>query len=153
MTDTIRTSAVPVVRHPVHALLAPVPIVCFTGALLTDIAYWKSPDMQWANFSAWLLAVGMVFAVLAALAGIVDAIADRHLRRERGVSFHAIGSIVVLVLALINNFVHSRDAWTSVVPTGLTLSVLTVVAMLVTALLGRPSIYRTTTTTTDREIR
>ena len=50
-----------------------------------------------------------------------------------------------MVLALINNFVHSRDAWTSVVPAGLTLSILTVVAMIVTALIGRPIAYRTST--------
>ena len=43
----------------------------------------------------------------------------------------------MLVLALINNFVHSRDAWTSVVPTGLILSALTVLAMIVTAVLDR----------------
>ena len=144
MTDTSRTTAVPIVRHPIHALLGPVPIVCFSGALLTDIAYWKSPDMQWANFSAWLLCVGMVFAVLAAIAGIVDFAGDRHLRRQRPAWPHAIGSAIVLVLALINNFVHSRDAWTSVVPTGLVLSVLTVLAMIVSAVLGRAIAYRTT---------
>jgi uncharacterized membrane protein len=150
VTDTIRTSAVPVVRHPVHALLAPVPVVCFTGALLTDIAYYKSPDMQWANFSAWLLCVGMIFAVLAAIAGVVEHLGTPGARRPRANPGHVVGTVVVLVLALINNFVHSRDAWTSVVPTGLTLSVLTVLAMLVTALLGRAIVTRPPT---DREIR
>jgi len=42
----------------------------------------------------------------------------------------------VLVLAFFNNLVHSRDAWTSVVPTGLILSALTVAVMIVTAALG-----------------
>jgi len=37
------------------------------------------------------------------------------------------------VLALFNNFVHSRDAWTSVMPMGLALSAMTVLAMLITA--------------------
>jgi uncharacterized membrane protein len=146
VTDTTRATAVHVVRHPVHALLAPVPIVCFTGALLTDIAYWRSPDMQWANFSAWLLCVGMVFAVLAAIAGIVDHLTTARAHRPRANAGHVIGAIVVLVLALINNFVHSRDAWTSVVPAGLTLSVLTVLAMLVTGFLSGRLVYRTTTT-------
>jgi uncharacterized membrane protein len=40
------------------------------------------------------------------------------------------------VIALFNNFVHSRDAWTSVVPVGLELSALTVFVMLVTAWLA-----------------
>src|SRR5947209_3743693 len=38
-----------------------------------------------------------------------------------------------VAVAFINNLVHSRDAWTSVVPMGLTLSVLTIVLILVTA--------------------
>ena len=54
-----RDRAVPIVHHPIHALLVPVPVVCFTGALITDIVYSRSTDMQWANFSAWLLFVGI----------------------------------------------------------------------------------------------
>lgn len=145
MSDTTRAVAVPVIRHPIHAFLGPVPIVCFTGALATDLAYAQSPDMQWANFSAWLLFVGMVFAVLAAIAGILDFSRKRGIRQQRPARLHSVGNMVVMVLALINNFVHSRDAWTSVVPAGLTLSILTVVAMIVTALIGRPIAYRTTT--------
>ena len=40
-----------------------------------------------------------------------------------------IGNVVALVLAIVNMFVHSRDAWTSVVPTGLILSAATVVIL------------------------
>ena len=55
---------------------------------------------------------------------------------------HIGGSVVVLVLALFNSFVHARDGWTSVVPTGLTLSVITVVVMIVTAFAGHSLSYR-----------
>jgi uncharacterized membrane protein len=47
-----------------------------------------------------------------------------------------IGSLLVLTLGLFNNLVHSRDAWTSVVPAGLALSAATVTVMLVTVWLG-----------------
>lgn len=143
MTDIHRPAAVPIVRHPIHALLAPVPVVCFTGALLSDIAYSQSPDMQWANFSAWLLFFGIGFGVLAAIAGMIDFGGHRRIRQQRPAWPHAVGNVVVLVLALLNNFVHSRDAWTSVVPTGLILSALTVLVMIVTAILGRAIVYRT----------
>lgn len=119
----------------VVALLAPVPMVCFSGALLTDIAYLQSAEMQWANFSAWLLLFGMVFGGLAAVAAAI-LVVRRRTGRESDVRVRIVGSIVVLILALFNNFVHSRDAWTSVVPTGLTLSALTVLAMIVTAALA-----------------
>jgi uncharacterized membrane protein len=51
-----------------------------------------------------------------------------------------IGGLVVLVLATLNSFIHTADGWTAVVPYGLTVSVLTVLAMLVTAWLGRPEV-------------
>lgn len=136
MNNTIHTARFPAVRHPIRALLAPVPVVCFTGALITDITYSRSPDMQWANFSAWLLFVGIVFALLSAVAGTVSFITRRGARQE--VAWPSVvGSGVVLVLGLFNNFVHSRDAWTSVVPTGLILSALTVLVMIIAAFLGR----------------
>ena len=46
--------------HPIHPMLVPFPIACFIGALLTDIAYARTADIMWANFSAWLLAVGII---------------------------------------------------------------------------------------------
>ncbi len=52
-----------------------------------------------------------------------------------------IGNLIVLVLALFDEFVHSRDAWTSVVPTGLILSALIVIVMLVTTWLGYSLVY------------
>jgi uncharacterized membrane protein len=79
---------------------------------------------------------------LAALAGLVDFLSNRLVRAQRPAWPHFIGNVIVLLLALFNNFVHSRDAWTSVVPTGLILSALTVVVMLVTAWLGGAMVYR-----------
>ncbi|MGO4833581.1 DUF2231 domain-containing protein, partial [Rhizobiaceae sp. 2RAB30] len=45
--------------HPIHPMLVTIPIACFVGALLTDVAYWRTAEMTWANFSAWLLTVGV----------------------------------------------------------------------------------------------
>ena len=47
-----------------------------------------------------------------------------------------------LVLAIFNAFIHSRDAYTSVVPTGLILSALTVLILLVTGWMGWEMVYR-----------
>lgn len=128
-------------RHPLHALLAHVPNALFIAALVTDIVYWKTADIMWADFSDWLLAFGALFAVLAALAGIVDFLAVRRNRSGAGL-FHAWGSLVVLVLAILNNFVHTRDAYTSVVPGGLILSALTVLVLAVTGWVGGEMLYR-----------
>jgi uncharacterized membrane protein len=126
---------------PIHAMLVPFPIVCFTGALLSDITYSNSPQVQWANFSEWLLAVGLIMGVLAALFGLIDFLAAGKARPRIG-WVHLIGNAVVLVLALFNNLVHARDGWTGVVPTGLTLSAITVLILIVTGYLGWRMAYR-----------
>lgn len=140
--DHTPRSTARIAGHPIHPMLVPFPIVCFAGALATDIAYAATADMTWSNFSAWLLAIGMATGVLAALAGLVDFLSNRLVRAQRPAWPHLLGNVVVLGLALANNFVHSRDAWTSVVPTGLILSALTVALMLVTGWLGASLVYR-----------
>ena len=67
MSSDNPSSTARVAGHPIHVMLVPIPIACFVGALISDIAYWLTAEMQWANFSAWLLAVGVIVAVLAAM--------------------------------------------------------------------------------------
>ncbi len=122
--------------HPLLLVLVSFPIACFSCALATDIAYAGTADMLWADFSAWLLAAGIVMGVLAAITGIVEAVAGRRTGPRRPAWAVAIGSLIVLVLAFFDNLVHSRDAWTSVVPDGLALSAVTVVVMLITVWAG-----------------
>lgn len=130
-----RSYAVPVVRNPIHATLAAFPTVCFTLTLLTDIAYWQTSHLLWQHFSEWLLLVGIVMGVLAALTGLVEHVTLRDNRPPGTAWPHAVGSAVVLVLALLNNLVHAGDGWTSVVPYGLILSALTVIVMIVAEVL------------------
>jgi uncharacterized membrane protein len=49
---------------------------------------------------------------------------------------------VILILAILNMLIHTRDAWTSVVPWGLALSALTVLAILITGWLRWSMFYR-----------
>jgi uncharacterized membrane protein len=135
-------STAQVAGHPIHAMLVPIPVVCFVGTLVTDIAYWLTANMQWANFSAWLLSVGLIVSALAVLAGLIDFFGDRRIRRIRTAWIHAAGNAVALVLSIINVFVHSRDAYTSVVPTGLILSAVVVLILGLTGWLGAALVHR-----------
>lgn len=125
-------------RHPVHALIASFPVVCFTLALLTDIAFWQTSNLMWQNFSAWLLFAGLVFGGLAIVTGIVDFAVRRWDREGAPAWLHVIGTLLVLLLAFINSLVHAGDGWTAVVPYGLALSAATVLLMLATAFTARP---------------
>lgn len=122
--------------HPIHAALAPFPAVCFTLALATDVAYWRTANLMWSNFSSWLLFAGLVTGVAAAIAGVIDALLRRG-RRLHGGWAHGLGSLLVLAVAFVNSLVHAGDGWRAVVPWGLVLSVVTVILVIAAAWLGR----------------
>lgn len=127
--------------HPIHPMLVPFPIAFWIGALITDIIYSRTADVQWTNFSQWLLFGGLVFGALAAVAGITDYFGDRRVR-SHAASAHGGINIVVFIIQIFNSFVHARDGWTSVVPTGLTLSIIAVLLLAVSGWLGGTLVYK-----------
>src|SRR6185369_5410750 len=98
-----------IASHPIHPMLVPIPIACFIGALLTDIAYVASAEIMWADFSAWLLVVGVIFGVLAAIAGLTDFLGNRLVRATPPAWPHLLGNAVALILAICNAAIHTRD--------------------------------------------
>jgi len=132
----------PPVSTTAYQLLAPVPIACFVGALLTDIAYWATAQMMWADFSAWLLAAGLLIGLIVVILALIAIFSHAPLRRSRLVWIHGVGYLVALILSLLNMFIHSRDAWTSVVPTGITLSILAVLIFIATSVVGIAELRR-----------
>jgi uncharacterized membrane protein len=136
MSDGQRRTNTWVSGNPLHPLLASIPSACFVGALITDVAYWRTANMQWANFSAWLLAAGLFVCVFAIIVGLIDFFSDRRIRALGAVWAYALGNAVVVVLEIFNSFIHSRDAYTSVVPIGLILSAASVLILLLTGWMG-----------------
>jgi len=109
--------------------------------LLTDIAYSLTDEVMWERFSIWLLSAGLVMAAFAVIAGIIDLLFMRRILRQHPAWFHILGSIIVVALSALNVMVHSRDAYTAVVPQGLILSAIVVLVMIVTNWTGRGMIY------------
>jgi uncharacterized membrane protein len=98
------------------------------GALVTDILYAQTSEMQWANFSVWLITGGLILALLAGLALLLDIALGRAAR----VSWVHLGMLAgAALLSLLNVFIHSRDAWTSVVPQGLELSLVVAICLVI----------------------
>ena len=128
--------------HPLHPMLVPIPIVCFVGTLITDIVYWKTAAMLWADISAWLLTLGLIVSVFAAAAGLVDFFGDRRIRDLKPARIHALGNVAALIISIFNALIHTRDAYTSVVPTGLALSAVVVLILLITGWNGWTMVYR-----------
>jgi uncharacterized membrane protein len=124
--------------QPVYATLSKVPAVCFTATLLTDIMYWQTKLFMWNDFSGWLITFGCVMAAFAGIAGLLTWIKHPHVRRLPFAAAHALCSLLALVLAIVNAFVHSRDAYVAVVPQGIELSAVVFVLMLLATWFGWP---------------
>ena len=107
--------------HPVHAVLLAGTVPLFLGALLSDLAYWSSYQVQWTNFASWLTAGGLVFGGLALLWAVTDLF--RANRRGGRSLLYLLLLAGTCALALISALVHAKDAWGSM-PEGLILSLI-----------------------------
>lgn len=123
----------PIGVHPVHAALLAAALPLFLGALLADIAYAKTYEIQWSNFASWLLVGALVVGTLA----LVWAVADLF-RFERRIGRDWIYALLVLamwVAGLLAALVHGKDAW-AMMPGGLVLSAVATALALVATWIG-----------------
>jgi uncharacterized membrane protein len=129
----LRSTAKPRGR-PFHKMLVSFSAAYFAGALITDLVYWQIPDVLWERFSIWLITAGLIMAGLATIAYVIDLAGGRQI--DTPAWPRVVGYALAVLLSLINAFVHSRDGYTAVVPTGLMLSGLVIVVLLLTAWVG-----------------
>jgi uncharacterized membrane protein len=120
--------------RPLHKMPVSFSAAYFAGALVTDLVYLQMPDVLWERFSIWLIAAGLIMAGLATIAYVIDLASGRQI--DRSVWPRVAGYALAVLLSLINAFVHSRDGYTAVVPTGLMLSGLVIVVLVLTAWVG-----------------
>jgi uncharacterized membrane protein len=122
--------------HPIHQMLIVFPLGLLATSLFFDIARLASGNPQWALISFWLIAVGVVSGLLAALFGLIDWLAiPPDTRAKRIGLYHGLGNTVVIALFAASWFLRRDDLGN---PTGVavTLSVLAVLLALVTAWMG-----------------
>jgi len=117
----------------VHPFFVSVGGSLLMAALGSDIMYAQTSLMQWSNASEWLIAVGLVFALLSAIALLID-VALGVGRPISWLDFILLAGAALL--SLVNAFVHSRDAWTSVVPQGIWLSAIVTLLLLIVGFRG-----------------
>jgi len=111
----------------VFDLLNPIAFGFFVGGLIFDVIYAKSPEVMWFKGAAWLISIGLVFAIIPRLINLVHVwfTAGRSPGRAKAAFFFY---LVGVIAAIVNAFVHSRDAF-GVIPEGVWLSIATVVLM------------------------
>ena len=111
-------------------VLDPIPYGFFVGALIFDIIYAKTANVMWVKNAAWLITLGLIFAIIPQLINLVVVWFRKNPVRTRGQVINFWLNVVAIIAALINAFVHSRDAY-AIIPDGVWLSIVTVVAMVI----------------------
>jgi uncharacterized membrane protein len=111
--------------NAIYGLLNPIPFGCFVAALIFDIVYLRTANMLWDKGAAWLIVFGLLFAVVPRLVNLAQVwvTGRRNATRIDKLDFWL--NLFAIVAAIINAFVHSRDAY-AVVPAGVWLSACTV---------------------------
>lgn len=113
-----------------YELLNPLPLGFFTAAWIFDILYLKSFQIMWTDAASWLIAIGLVLAIVTRLINLVQVWFTQRPLATAAVKIHFWLWLVAIVLAIFNAFVHSRDAY-AVVPLGVILSTAVVALLLI----------------------
>jgi uncharacterized membrane protein len=106
----------------------------FLGALLSDLAYWTTFQVQWANFSSWLITGGLFFGAFALVCALVNLFCSGTTRRGRPAVYFIV-LLAMWLLGFVSALVHAKDAWATM-PAGLYLSVATTFLALLAAWIG-----------------
>jgi uncharacterized membrane protein len=115
--------------HPLHAILLAFPFPLFLGALFSDLAYWSSFHVQWANFSSWLIAGGLFVGAFAVLWALIT------LSSQGRPALYFIVLLAMWVIGFVNALVHAKDAWATM-PESLFLSAMSAILAFVAAWIG-----------------
>ena len=90
--------------------------------MISDFAYCGTYQVQWANFSSWLIAGGLVGNGIALLWALVRLIRLRRRPGFRRTIYLAVLLLVTWIVGFVNALVHAKDAWATM-PEGLYLSI------------------------------
>jgi uncharacterized membrane protein len=124
-------STAAIAGHPLHHMLVTFPIAFLIGAFATDLAFWSTKNVFWAQASYWLLVAGIVTALIAALPGFLDFFTIDKVRDLWIAWAHMIGNLTAVVLAVVNVWLRWNDPAASAQGWGFTLSFLSTALLLV----------------------
>lgn len=85
--------------HPIHPMLIPFPLGLLPTAVVFDVVHLATGEALWAQIAFWMIAAGIVGALLAAVFGLVDYLGIPSGTRAKRIGLlHGAGNVVVLLL-------------------------------------------------------
>jgi len=97
--------------HPIHPILIVFPLGLLITALIFDVVYFATGNVEFATVAYWSIAAGIIGGLLAAVFGLVDWLNIPSDTRAKSVGlWHGIGNVVVVVLFALSWWLRSGDA-------------------------------------------
>jgi len=93
--------------HPFHALVAPLPVGAFLSSLVFDVLTWTRADglPYLVDGAFWLIGVGLICALLAAVFGLLDLLALPRPSRAFTIAVRHLGLNVVAAALFLAGYV------------------------------------------------
>lgn len=109
-----------------YELFNPLPLGFFAAAWLFDIIYIRSTQVFWNQSASWLIVFGLFIAIIPRVINLVQTWWGHHGAYVSAYRLDFWLNLLAIIVAILNAFIHSRDAW-AVVPLGAILSTVVVV--------------------------
>src|SRR3954470_1725927 len=99
-----------ILGHPVHQMLIVFPLGLLGSSIIFDIAYLVSHNGRWSDIAYWMVAVGIISGLVAAVFGRIDWLAiPAGTRAKRIGLLHGVGNVVVVGLFAASWFLRRPD--------------------------------------------
>jgi len=125
--------------HPIHPMLIPFPIVCFILTFVCDVIYTRG-NTGIADITNWLLGIGLVFAALAAVAGLTDFLGEKRIQGADAIK-HMLANVLAVILELVNLLLRLNNP-PFIASMGVYISGLVVLILLYSGWKGGDLVYR-----------
>lgn len=135
-------STVAIAGHPLHPLTVIFPIAFLAAALGSDFGYWLTEDFFWARASLWLIGLGLVGGIIAAITGLSDFLKIERVRKRTAGWTHLILNVAILAFTALNFFLRLGNPETRIIPWGLFLSLVVGTLTSITGWFGAELSYR-----------
>lgn len=129
-----------IAKHPIHAMLVPFPIGLWVFSLVADvIAMSRWGNASWTDAARYTMAGGIVGAILAAAAGLVDFFTLKGATVRRLGIAHLTLNVVILAMFVVNLLVRTLGHASSAVT--VSMSVVAVLLLGASGWLGGELVY------------
>ncbi|HEY0512555.1 MAG TPA: DUF2231 domain-containing protein [Thermoanaerobaculia bacterium] len=122
--------------HPIHQMLIVFPLGLLATSLFFDIAHLWSGNPEWATIAYYLIAVGIISGLIAAVLGTIDWLSIPAGTRAKRIGLLHGGGNVIVILLFLGSWLLRRGAPDDPAGSAVGLSAVAVLLALVTGWLG-----------------